>query len=86
LFSLDPGLLGRQPSKRDSPPAPAVLAVALGGLMEHSLRQALVPSPGSHWILVQRPIWLIPLVLSVVSLASPHLIAAFRKFQHEPQF
>jgi len=54
--------------------------------MEQSLRQALVLSDGSYWILIQRPISLVLLILSVVSLASPYLIAAFRKFRGEPQF
>ncbi len=54
--------------------------------MEQSLRQALVLSDGNYWILVQRLIPLVLLILSLVSLASPYLIAAFRKFQREPQF
>ena len=72
--------------KHDYPLALAVLGVVLGGLMEQSLRQALVLSDGSYWILLQRPISLVLLVLSVLSLVSPYLIAAFRKFQGEPQF
>jgi TctA family transporter len=39
-----------------------------------------VLSDGSYWILVQRAISLTLLFLSVVSLISPYLIAAFRKF------
>jgi TctA family transporter len=54
--------------------------------MEQSLRQALVLSDGSYWVLVQRPISLLLLSLSTISLLSPYLIAAFRKFQGEPQF
>lgn len=86
LLACGFGLLGYYMRKHDYPVAPAVLGVVLGSLMEQSLRQALVLSDGSYWILVQRPISLTLLVLSVVSLTSPYLIAAFRKFQSEPQF
>jgi putative tricarboxylic transport membrane protein len=72
--------------RHDYPVAPAVLGVVLGGLMEQSLRQALVLSDGSYWILVQRPISLLLFILALLSLLFPYLIAAFRKFQGEPQF
>ncbi len=86
LLACGFGLLGYYMRKHDYPLAPAVLGVVLGGLMEQSLRQALVLSDGSYWILLQRPISLVLVVLSVASLVSPYLIAAFRKFQGEPQF
>ncbi len=86
LLACGFGLLGYYMRKHDYPLAPAVLGVVLGGLMEQSLRQALVLSDGSFWILVQRPISLVLLILSVVSLTSPYLIAVFRKFQGEPAF
>jgi putative tricarboxylic transport membrane protein len=86
LLACGFGLLGYYMRRHDYPVAPAVLGVVLGGLMEQSLRQALVLSDGSYWILVQRPISMALLILSAVSLASPYLIAAFRKFQREPQF
>ncbi|MBI4840067.1 MAG: tripartite tricarboxylate transporter permease [candidate division NC10 bacterium] len=86
LLACGFGLLGYYMRKHDYPLAPAVLGVVLGGLMEQSLRQALVLSDGSYWILVQRPLSLTLLILSLVSLLSPYLIAAFRKFQGEPQF
>lgn len=86
LLACGFGLLGYYMRKHDYPLAPAVLGVVLGGLMEQSLRQALVLSDGSYWILLQRPLSLILLVLSAVSLFSPYLIAAFRKFQGEPKF
>ncbi|OGB99340.1 MAG: tripartite tricarboxylate transporter TctA [candidate division NC10 bacterium RIFCSPLOWO2_12_FULL_66_18] len=86
LLACGFGLLGYYMRKHDYPLAPAVLGVVLGGLMEQSLRQALVLSDGSYWILLQRPISLVLVVLSVVSLVSPYLIVAFRKFQGEPQF
>ncbi len=86
LLACGFGLLGYYMRKHDYPLAPAVLGVVLGGLMEQSLRQALVLSDGSFWILVQRPISLALLILSVVSLTSPYLIAVFRKFQGEPAF
>ncbi len=86
LLACSFGLLGYYMRKHDYPLAPAVLGVVLGGLMEQSLRQALVLSDGSYWTLVQRPLSLVLLILSVMSLASPYLISAFRKFQGEPQF
>ena len=86
LLACGFGVLGYYMRKHDYPLAPAVLGVVLGGLMEQSLRQALVLSDGSYWILLQRPLSLVLLVLSAVSLASPYLIGAFRKFQGEPAF
>jgi TctA family transporter len=53
--------------------------------MEQSVRQALVQSDGNYLSLIQRPPSLVLSALSALSLASPYLIAAFRKFQREPQ-
>ncbi|MFB3820210.1 MAG: tripartite tricarboxylate transporter permease [Candidatus Methylomirabilales bacterium] len=84
LLACGFGLLGYYMRKHDYPVAPAVLGVVLGGLMEQSLRQALVLSDGSYRILVQRPISLVLLLLAAASLAAPYLLGALRAKRGEP--
>jgi putative tricarboxylic transport membrane protein len=51
----------------------------LGGIMEQSLRQALVLSDGSYWTLINRPLSLALLVLAAFSLVALYLITALRR-------
>jgi len=57
------GLLGYFMSKFGYPPAPMVIAVILGPLLEGGLRKALIMSDGSYFIFLQRPISLAFLIL-----------------------
>jgi putative tricarboxylic transport membrane protein len=65
------GLLGYAMRKLDSPSAPLILGLVLGGAMERALRQSLMMSGGSLSILVSRPISAVMLSLAALILAVP---------------
>ena len=50
------GIVGYVFKKLDYPLAPLVLALVLGDIAENALRQSLIMSQGSVWILFNRPI------------------------------
>ena len=81
LLGIGFGLVGYYMRRHDYPLAPAVLGLVLGGIMEQSLRQALILSDGSYWTLVDRPLSLVLLILSGISLAAPYLIGALRRLR-----
>jgi TctA family transporter len=56
-----------------------VLGVVLGPLIERALRQSMVLSHGDPTIFVTRPISASLIVTSILLLAGPVLLAAFRK-------
>ncbi|MEW5933016.1 MAG: tripartite tricarboxylate transporter permease, partial [Bacillota bacterium] len=55
------------------PPAPLVLALVLGNLVETSLRQSLIISGGSMAIFVTRPISAVLLAVAAAVLLAPAL-------------
>lgn len=62
------GVLGYFMKKLGIPPAPLILGVVLGGMLEQSLRQALSLSGGDWSIFVNRPVSLLLLILASASL------------------
>lgn len=58
------GAMGYFTSRLGFPPAPLVLALVLGGMMEESLRQSIKMSQGDPLILVTRPISAVILLLA----------------------
>jgi putative tricarboxylic transport membrane protein len=69
------GALGYLMRKLGYEPAPLVLALVLGPLMENNLRKALILSDGSFGIFVERPISLACLVIALALLGSAILPA-----------
>ncbi|MBC7338707.1 MAG: tripartite tricarboxylate transporter permease [Firmicutes bacterium] len=67
------GVLGYLMKKLDYPPAPLVLALVLGNLVETSLRQSLIISGGSMAIFVTRPISAVLLAIAAAVLLAPAL-------------
>ncbi|MDN5301162.1 MAG: putative tricarboxylic transport rane protein [Thermoanaerobacteraceae bacterium] len=65
------GVLGYFMRKLQFPTAPVVLALVLGPMAEGSLRRAMIMSHGSWAIFIRRPITLLLLILTVVSLFFP---------------
>jgi putative tricarboxylic transport membrane protein len=65
------GVMGYVMKKFDFPAAPFILAFVLGGLLETSVRQALIISNGTLNIFILRPLSAVFLVLTVVILVSP---------------
>jgi putative tricarboxylic transport membrane protein len=62
----------------DFPMAPMLLGFILGGMMEDNLRRALAISDGSISFLWERPITLVILIITLLTLVSP-LRTFFRK-------
>ena len=68
------GLVGYLMRKFDYPPAPMVLALVLGPVMEKNLKLSLTISQGSLMIFFERPITLALFALIVLSLGWPLLV------------
>ena len=65
------GVIGYLMRKMDYPPAPMVLALVLGPMVEMSLRQSLTISHGSMAIFFTRPISGTLSVIALLSLFAP---------------
>jgi putative tricarboxylic transport membrane protein len=74
------GLLGYLMRKLDYPSAPLILSLALGAGMERALRQSLMMSEGSVWILMSRPMSAAMLSLAVLVLMIP-LVGRFNRWR-----
>lgn len=64
------GIIGVAMRKLDIPVAPLILAFILGGIIENALRRTLIQSQGSLMPLVERPIALLFIVLTVVTVGT----------------
>ncbi len=65
------GALGYLAKKLDYPPAPVVLGLVLGPMVERALRQSLVLSRGDYGIFMSRPISAVLLTICLVMFAVP---------------
>ncbi|MCH0540835.1 tripartite tricarboxylate transporter permease [Streptomyces sp. MUM 203J] len=72
------GVLGFLMRANDFPAAPLILGLILGGLMEKSMRQALLISSGDFSVFVTKPISAVLLALAAVSVLAP-LYGAWRR-------
>jgi len=73
------GVVGYLMKKFEYEPAPLVLALVLGPIMERAFRQSLIISSGSPWIFVTRPISAIFVVAAIVILFSPIILKLIGK-------
>lgn len=69
------GMVGYLMRKFDFPAAPLVLALVLGPIMEKNLKLALTMSQGDMATFFQRPISLVLIILTVLSLVWPMLLS-----------
>jgi putative tricarboxylic transport membrane protein len=65
-------------------PAPMVLAMVVGPMIENALRQAMKISGGDIGAIVFRPISFTLYLLVIISLISPYLIKVFRTAKNRP--
>lgn len=72
------GVLGFLMRANDFPAAPLILGLILGGLMEKSMRQALLISSGDFSTFVTKPISAVLLALALLSMVAP-LYGAWRR-------
>jgi putative tricarboxylic transport membrane protein len=73
------GIIGYLMRKLDFPPAPTVLGLVLGPMVERSLRQALTMSHGSIDIFFVRPVSAVLTILALLSLFTPIVRSVWRK-------
>ncbi len=73
------GIIGYLMRKLDFPPAPAVLALVLGPLVERSLRQSLTISHGDLSIFFTRPVSATLTIFALLSLFAPVVRAVWRQ-------
>ncbi|MHA6691600.1 tripartite tricarboxylate transporter permease [Devosia sp. A449] len=76
------GVVGYVLAKFDCEPAPLLLGIVLGPLMEEYLRRALLLSRGDLTVFVQRPISAVILFLTLLAIASV-LLPKFRKLRED---
>jgi putative tricarboxylic transport membrane protein len=78
VFLCGFGVLGYYMRKHGYPVAPVILGLVLGPRMEEALRQAMIMTQGNlHWLL-ERPIVVCFLVLTLVSLTGPYILRRLR--------
>jgi putative tricarboxylic transport membrane protein len=75
------GVIGYIMKKLDYPPAPAVLALVLGPMVEMSLRQSLTISHGSLSIFFTRPISAALTIFALISLFSPLFRILWKRYR-----
>jgi putative tricarboxylic transport membrane protein len=79
------GLIGYLMRKMKYPPAPLVLALVLGPMVERSLRQSLTISHGDVSIFFARPIAAVLISIALLSLFSPLLRMAWERYRQRPR-
>jgi putative tricarboxylic transport membrane protein len=72
------GLIGFLMERRGYEPAPLVLGLVLGNMMESSLRRSMVIFEGSWAGFFQRPISAAVLILTILVFLSPVLLRSLR--------
>jgi putative tricarboxylic transport membrane protein len=75
------GIVGYFMRKADLPPAPLILAMILGPMLERSLQQSLLTSGGDPMIFVQHPISATLLAATAIIVLMP-LFGIFRRFRN----
>jgi putative tricarboxylic transport membrane protein len=75
------GVMGYFMKKFDMPPAPVVLSVVLGPMIERALRQSLTMSLGSYDIFFTRPISAVLLLLGLAAVLWPVIDMACRRYR-----
>jgi putative tricarboxylic transport membrane protein len=75
------GVMGYFMKKFDMPPAPVVLSVVLGPMIERALRQSLTMSLGSYDIFFTRPISAVLLLLGLAAVLWPVIDMALRRYR-----
>lgn len=78
IFLCGFGVLGYFMRKYGYPVAPVILGLVLGTRMEEALRQSMIMSQGNLLILLERPIVVVFLVLTVIFLFAPQIIQRLR--------
>jgi putative tricarboxylic transport membrane protein len=73
------GLIGYVFRKLAIDPAPLIVAVVLGPMMEKTLRQTLFMAHGDWHLLLFRPLSLVLFLIGALVLAGPPLFAALRR-------
>jgi len=78
------GVVGYGMRKVDIQPAPIVLAMVLGSLMESNYRRALIASGGDWTTFVTNPLGLVCLIIAVAVFALPFLKRPGKSPPHDP--
>jgi len=75
------GIIGYVFNKLQIPEAPMVIGIILGPMVESNLRRALILSKGSMLIFVEKPISLLFLVFTVLSIVWPFLVKKYKEMK-----
>ena len=80
IFLLACALVGFVFSKGGVPPAPLVLGIVLGSIIESNFRRSLMLTKGNLWAIFTRPIAGTFVVLTILMLALPSIIAILSRW------
>ena len=83
VFLCGFGALGYFMRQNGYPVAPVILGLVLGDRMEEALRQSMIMTQGNLWQLLERPIVLFFVILTLTGLTAPYLIRRLR-FKGKP--
>lgn len=83
IFMLGAGIVGYFLLKMDFCMPPIILGLLLGNTVESNLRRALVMSNGDLTYFLHRPITIILLIISALSLFYPILVPMFKKYSEK---
>jgi putative tricarboxylic transport membrane protein len=78
IFLCGFGVLGYYMRKHRYPVAPVILGLVLGTRMEEALRQSMIMSQGNPLALLDRPIVVVFLVLTLIFLCAPQILRRLR--------
>ena len=78
VFLCGFGALGYFMRSHDYPVAPVILGLVLGDRMEEALRQSMIMTQGNLWMLLERPIVVFFVVLTLASMIGPFIISRLR--------
>ena len=73
------GVIGYALREAGFKPAPLILAMVIGPMIENSMRQAMNISGGNLGTVLIRPIWLALYILTIVVFTVPPLIKQLKK-------
>ncbi len=63
-------------------PAPIIMGIILGGLVENTLKKSMLLFDMQWWMFFGRPICLVFFALTIAGLAGPYIMARFRAFKN----
>jgi putative tricarboxylic transport membrane protein len=79
------GFLGYFLRKLNFNPAPVILGLVLGPMLENSLRESLYLNRGNFWAIISRPIPALLFTVAIAIILIPFLARLLKSFGKQPR-